>query len=152
MFDVPLSELPFISGTLAVDVVRLAEQHGIPVVQHCFTDEIDGALIPVLGVDTIVINAEHCLVRRRFTLAHELAHYTKHRRADRRYLCSLKGGFYASDPIEREANYLAGCLLMPSDIVMSVTSQTEWSVGGLASMFVVSYAACEIRLRELGLK
>src|SRR5690606_13578869 len=48
--------------------------------------------------------------RRRFTIAHELGHYMLHRELSHHFLCSPRD----RSRMEREANYFAAELLMPS--------------------------------------
>lgn len=89
--------------------------------------------------------------RRRFTLAHEIAHFLLHRefldRAltdDRMYRSRL------GDSMERQANRLAAQLLMPGHLVRVAWEAGARDVGKLARTFDVSVPAMEIRLRELG--
>lgn len=100
----------------------------------------------------IEVNRTDGYARRRFTLAHEIAHFLLHRAFlddeltdDRMYRSRL------GDPRERQANMLAAQLLMPANLV-----RLAWNAGArdtttLARTFDVSEQAMEIRLRELGL-
>lgn len=91
-------------------------------------------------------------VRRRFTVAHELGHYTLgHRNAPR----DSPSNFGASigDPLEREANQFAAELLMPADTLRTlVNSGRMESVDQLARVFLVSKVAMGYRLTNLGLE
>jgi hypothetical protein len=99
----------------------------------------------------IDINAAHSINRKRFTLAHEIAHYLLHR--------DLIGdgiednGLYRSrlsDFIEIQANKLAAQMVMPAPLVREVYRVVK-SLAGLTAAFQVSEEAMRIRLKELRL-
>jgi len=97
--------------------------------------------------------------RRRFTMAHELAHYLYHAHLlgdgvdDNRAFRSSEDGPFNNPRIgkreETEANRFAAMVLMPGEQV-----REEWNrwrdVGTLAQRFQVSKQAMEIRLKSLG--
>lgn len=83
--------------------------------------------------------------RQRFTLAHEIGHWTLHRRDQEAFAHSGPGrGRY-----EREANQFAAELLMPLDELRRAAGQMAFT--SLAAYFDVSLEAMDIRLRETGL-
>ena len=90
--------------------------------------------------------------RRRFTLAHEIAHFLLHREylddalTDDRMYRSRLGAH-----MERQANRLAAQLLMPGNLVRVAWRSGARDPASLAQAFDVSGQAMEIRLRELGL-
>jgi Zn-dependent peptidase ImmA (M78 family) len=99
----------------------------------------------------IDVNAAHSSNRKRFTLAHEIAHFLLHR--------ELIGdgiednGLYRSrlsDFIEVEANKMAAQMLMPAAMVREVYRAVR-SLVGLTGAFQVSEDAMRIRLKELRL-
>lgn len=102
------------------------------------------------GHDNLVIyvNAKHSLNRRRFTIAHEVAHIILHR--------DLIGDGITTDGLyrsglgtaaERAANRLAGNLLMPWQWIRELTEDEGiTSVSTLASRFQVSRDAMVIQL------
>jgi Zn-dependent peptidase ImmA (M78 family) len=106
----------------------------------------------------IVVNATEGEQRRRFTAAHELAHYLLHRDLLHRegHLDRLFGppGTNPSSPFtprhEVQANRLAADLLMPADAVRAY-EEMGLEVGEMARRFGVSPAAMRIRLQSLGL-
>ena len=61
--------------------------------------------------------------RKKFTIAHELGHYfLQHQLHDSSVFCTtndITEEGHQNDPIEREANYFASCLLMPEEKVKS---------------------------------
>jgi Zn-dependent peptidase ImmA (M78 family) len=110
----------------------------------------------------VVVNSDEPEQRRRFTAAHELAHYLLHRdlmdhgsrmnrHTDRLY--DLNGE--AHDTVfkphhEVQANRLAAQIVMPAPLVRQKHEQGMGSAE-LASEFRVSKAAMDIRLQTLGL-
>ncbi|MCW2892956.1 MAG: hypothetical protein JWO75_2445 [Actinomycetia bacterium] len=134
----------------------------------------------------------HCLGRFRFTVAHEVAHWRLHRRqftddasqgamfapeAPPAYICRSSA---SKEPVEWQADYFAGQLLMPSNLLRATweawrgnlnpvdVEEVRCGAGGpqsadaaatlferfvrpLAGTFEVSAAAMRIRLEELGL-
>lgn len=95
----------------------------------------------------IYTNANHSERRRRFTIAHELAHYILHRHLigngitdDVLYRSRLGG------PIERQANRYAAKLLMPWNLILESIEQGIDTVEKLAEKFEVSKSTMSIRL------
>jgi Zn-dependent peptidase ImmA (M78 family) len=100
----------------------------------------------------IYVNAKHSEVRRRFTIAHEVAHFVLHRdligdgiTEDALYRSGL------SDAVEREANGLAAEILMPKHLVRDAVMGGMRGLPELATKFNVSQQAMEFRLINLGL-
>jgi hypothetical protein len=90
--------------------------------------------------------------RRRFTLAHEIAHYVLHRDLIGDGL--IDDAMYRSklgDPYERQANRMAADILMPAAVVRGIYRGGTRSLAVLSGMLDVSEAAMRIRLEELGL-
>ncbi|MCT8266784.1 MULTISPECIES: ImmA/IrrE family metallo-endopeptidase [Afifella] len=106
----------------------------------------------------ISVNAAEGPQRRRFTAAHELAHYLLHRDLldERGHLDRLYGGAAAnpSAPLsplhEVQANKLAAQILMPAPQIRARVGGGKPDVEALASEFDVSPAAMRIRLKTLG--
>lgn len=106
---------------------------------------------PVHRGPAIYFNASDSLVRRRFTVAHELGHMVLgHRDAPRDGPDAFRSG--TRDPIERAANQFAAELLMPAEAVRrAVVSGRFASLEELASAFRVSPAAMNYRVTNLQL-
>jgi Zn-dependent peptidase ImmA (M78 family) len=110
----------------------------------------------------VVVNSNDPLTRRRFTAAHELAHYLLHRdlmdhgaRA-MRHIDRLYGDPVdnPASPLQRhhevQANRMAARIIMPAELVRERHAQNPNYVA-LASDFEVSPQAMEIRLKTLRL-
>ena len=100
----------------------------------------------------ITINERHAEVRKRFTIAHEIAHFVLHRDLIGNGIVddALYRDARIGDQKERQANRYAARLLMPRDLVRSVWNEGYSTKVGLASRFWVSTAVAEIRMEELG--
>jgi Zn-dependent peptidase ImmA (M78 family) len=108
--------------------------------------------------------------RRRFTLAHEIAHFCMHRSADRHEFIDTKSTMNRSESYwssyESEANRFAAELLMPQQLIETMgrrvidAYKAEHSVekmpitrfiDEMAVKFRVSHPAMEFRLRNVGI-
>lgn len=100
---------------------------------------------------TISVNANEPYLRRRFTVAHECAHFLKHK--DRIGDGIMDDPMYRSEKMnsqeEFEANNLAADLLMPRHLVVPRMKQGFADVSALARSFQVSEPAMKVRLRYL---
>lgn len=95
----------------------------------------------------IYVNGSHHVNRRRFTTAHEIAHYVLHENIigdgisdDALYRSKLSG------PIEWQANNYAAEILMPRHLINTALSTGIDSIENLASHFEVSKASMSIRM------
>ena len=137
---------------LPIEVTPLANQLGIRVYRAPWPDEISGKIQKdeSRGGDSgfaIFVNESHPSVRRRFTIAHEIAHYVLHERQigdgvfdDAMYRSGLP---HAE---EVQANALAADILMPRNLVREMQAIHGDNVEILAGLFWVSQAAMSIRL------
>lgn len=101
---------------------------------------------------SIEVNRHHSPARRRFTLAHEIAHYLLHRDLMEQGIVDdamYRSGFPSA--VETEANALAAELLMPRDLVRTVYRAGVMDIPHLCKVFGVSEDAMRIRLQKLGL-
>ena len=97
---------------------------------------------------TIYVNANHSQTRRRFTLAHEIAHFIKHEdvigkdgiQDDRLYRSNV------SSRIEAEANRVAADILMPFSLLNIAMADGKLTIPELAEAFDVSPSAMSIQL------
>lgn len=142
----------FTSRPPPVKTIELAEALGINVYYVDWPDDISGRIQkdPVNGGKSgyaILVNQKHHPNRRRFTIAHEIAHFVLHQDliGDGIYDDAL----YRSGlprPVEFEANRLAADILMPLSTLGEALNQSPASVEELAEKFQVSKSAMSIRL------
>ncbi len=131
-----------------IDLHKVAKVVGLNVEYFPFPDEISGLLKKELGV--IGINEHQHPKRQRFTLAHEIGHYVLgHSMNVSKDLIDDHLTDSAS-ATEREANYFASALLMPSSLVKEACKK-DMNIKKLAEQFEVSEQAMTIRVLELGL-
>ena len=137
-----------------VDLERVATYCGIQVEPWSFDSDISAVLIKSTSFVGIGVNENHPEVRMRFSIAHEIGHYVLGHAED------LYIEYFAPEMIqeqttqrahqEREANWFAADLLMPSDWIRS-----EWKTFGdvktMSDLFNVSEQAMWIRLQHLGM-
>jgi IrrE N-terminal-like domain len=138
-----------------VDVTGLAEALGLNVWED---DDLPKGISGKLFKDSdhggtagysIVVRASDAYVRRRFTVAHEIAHFLLHRNLignsitdDELYRSDL------SNAQEAEANRLAADILMPASLLASNIKRYGADPGVLAPLFEVSETAMRIRLGQ----
>ncbi len=139
--------------TYPVDVRGLAGALGIAVVEKPFWDDISGMIeCEIDGPCRITVNEGHSETRKRFTIAHEIAHYVLHR--DKIGDGVLDNALYRSETlgerIEQQANRYAAAILMPRHQVQAAWAKGNHTAQALAAAFQVSPAVAEIRMRELG--
>ena len=146
-----------------VDPVVIANELGIRV----YTKELDNSVSGYIGRNhetkqvEIYVNANHPLVRQRFTIAHELGHFflakdfDKKRESDyisesdERYMYR-RDSLYSSKE-ERDANQFAAELLMPRKALeYAIKKYNDKDIKFLATVFQVSLDALVYRLRNLG--
>ena len=140
--------------TAPVNIVGLAKELGVNVWEsRTLPANISGKIFkdPLNGGSSgfsILVNASESHSRKRFTVAHELAHFLLHRRR-------LEMGELADDTMyrsglttqqEAEANKLAAQLLMPRDLIKELKRSGVRDVESLANRLQVSVPAMKVRL------
>jgi hypothetical protein len=150
---VPTALIRRFQESAPVDVVGLAHALGLQVWEarnlpagisgKLFKDRAHG------GAEgySIVVNASDAFVRKRFTIAHELAHFILHRQQVGSELSDdvwYRSGL--SNEEEAEANRLAADILMPLHLIRDYAAKGFTSVEGLAEVFGVSRDAMRIKL------
>jgi Zn-dependent peptidase ImmA (M78 family) len=135
-----------------VNVVGIAERLGVnvweddlprPISGKLFLDKLNGGSSGF----SIVINRAESHPRKRFTVAHEIAHFILHRN-------DLKDGIVEdalfrgalSSKKETEANQLAADILMPFHLIKKLMSEGTRTLSELAEALEVSKPAMAIRL------
>lgn len=128
-----------------VDVFAIARTMGVQLYEAADVDwagQIDSDSTTAI----CTVRAADPLVRKRFTVAHELGHLMMHRLGRRHRDLNLRAG---RDLEERQANAFAADLLMPSWLLGPMTEQFGGDVPRLASIFHVSQDAMMYRLTNL---
>jgi Zn-dependent peptidase ImmA (M78 family) len=150
-----------------VRVDKLARAEGLQIVEMAISGDISGALIRSTEVAGIAVNAKQHPNRKRFTIAHELAHYLfAHSNEDHidwqfAILRRDEKSSDASDEREIEANAFAANLLMPTNFLKADLKRytnfrgelelDEAARQALARKYKVSEMAMTYRLVNLGL-
>ncbi len=142
-----------------VDVYALCKKQGISVANIPLPPEVSGFIViqeePFQSYRTgrlIACNRNEPAARRRFTIAHELAHYVLHRQADAPIYAHRDAG--QGGGIEAEADLFAANLLMPESEFRGSASVMrgypfERKCEALALRFCVSRAAARVRMEQL---
>lgn len=135
-----------------VDVVAVAREFGLSVWEAPLEKGISGKLFrdPTRGGlsgYSIVANVGEALRRKRFTVAHEVAHFILHRNQIGDSLAD--DTFYRSglsSTQEAEANRMAADIIMPYPLIDALQKGGALSVDELAHALQVSRTAMMIRL------
>lgn len=150
-----------------VEIVRICKENGLKVFEEYLDPKVSGLLVVDDKIwekyetnQFIVVNLMELAVRRRFTIAHELAHYMLHRNGNKIYAhrdMTNEGTVRSS--IEQEANYFAANILMPEALIREKVENIKDEMWGkipnfilvreIADHFVVSESAAEVRLKQL---
>ena len=134
-----------------VDIVKLAKNLGIAkVVRSDLGEKISGMIEKRKEGFVIITNEAEPKVRRRFTIAHELAHFLLHKDQISDGITEntlYRGGL--SNRCEVEANRLAADILMPLGKIEEYINRegtAHVSLKGMADNFEVSISAMTVRL------
>lgn len=152
-----ISKLKAAQRSAPVDLEGLASDLGLKINYAYLEREISGELVCDNGSFSININANDPPTRQRFTLAHELGHYVRHRELigsglddDRAYRSTNHGRYFNTrigPAQETEANKFAANLLMPWHLIEEM--QTDGLTRSqIAKRLGVSEHAVAIRLGE----
>lgn len=156
-----------------IPVEKIAQHLGIEIVGVPIPSQLSGALIRENGNVGITVNSTHHLHRQRFTIAHELGHFSldhdpkvivgEDSHVDWTFTILRRDGLSSSalDKKEIEANQFAAELLMPEELIKSEFAGFARNIGDqeitpeqrkkLAKRFKVSETALTYRLLNLGL-
>ncbi|MGB8841364.1 MAG: ImmA/IrrE family metallo-endopeptidase [Aliidongia sp.] len=136
-----------------VDVAALAQRFGLNVYADALNPGISGMIVrrpeyrSASGY-SIIVNSSDPLVRQRFTVAHEIAHFLLHRDqiGDGITENTLHRAEGFSSKEEVQANKLAADILMPLDLISRQMNGGNRELRELARTFNVSEIAMAIRL------
>lgn len=145
-------------NNVPVDVEGLAFALGVPVYYQALPDDVSGVIEPdSRGGFRININDSHPRTRQRFTIAHELGHYIRHRHligagiGDNRAYRSADTGKYANSSIglneETEANSFAATVLMPFELIERLKREGHNDPSAIGRRLEVSDQAIHIRMK-----
>jgi Zn-dependent peptidase ImmA (M78 family) len=135
-----------------VDVKEMAKDLGVNIYELAnMPSGASGKLFPDRRSPagfSIGVNANDSYTRKRFTIAHELAHFLLHRNDihDGVLDDTLYRSEHLSGAQETEANKFAADILMPYDLLQSMAQRGITKVEDLAHKFGVSAQAMSIRL------
>lgn len=154
------------TDSLPVKIEDIAKQRGLRVMPYAFDEDISGVLVIEDNVGTIGYNQSESRVRRRFTIAHELAHYELHRDKAKLFMDKgFKAIFRSKNSglteeaqiMEQEANAFAASILMPDHLLIKELEKIEFDLSSeddiknLAKIFDVSSTAMYYRIRNSSL-
>jgi len=135
-----------------IDIRSIARKLGVTIIDDVDMDkDISGRLVSQSGKWYIYVNAFHDEKRKRFTIAHEIAHFILHTKEKKEF---NDVSFFRSPDHSKEevdANKLAAKILMPEQAFFEEIRKGNNSLLQLATIFNVSGMACEYRAKELGL-
>ncbi len=143
-----------------VHVDEIARAEGVRVVFRDLRGDLSGFLLRRPDGSLIGVNNHHPLVRQRFTIAHELGHYTLFRsdgvHVDHSFELRNRLASQGVDDREIEANLFAAELLLPrrllaADVGVSIPIDPfdDSVIERLAKRYKVSVQALTIRLSDL---
>ena len=142
------------SDSVPVDLEGLATHLGLVVsYDSSLSSDVSGKITKSSSAPSgfsITVNANDLPRRRRFTLAHEIAHYVLHRDLIDSLVDNAMYRSSLSTSYERQANQYAAKILLPAPAVTRAYRSCP-DPRRLANMFDVSQQAMRIRLEELGL-
>ena len=139
-----------------VDIADIVRQQNYNV----FIDDLDNNISGYVDHENreVVLNKNETPERRRFTLAHELGHIilnSNNSIQHRDNILNNQLDIYANDDKEVEANYFAGCILMPRNVFIrefnSIKGDIDYKIQKLAYYFGVSKLAVNVRANVLNL-
>lgn len=149
-----------------VAVGKIAEELGVNIVStNELSSDLSGSITKEGDQYVIYVNSSHSPLRQRFTIAHELGHYVKHREhlddqheiknPSKRVLNRASGALApSSDTVEQkyeiEADQYAAELLMPAK-EFTEQWQATGNVESMVQHFNVSPAAINVRAVKLKL-
>lgn len=148
-----------------VPVEKLVSLLGIRLIYKFFETDVSGLIGPENGEVIMCVNQKHSETRQRFTIAHELGHYSLHGKDGTFVDVDFRGSVYrdgistrAIDAREMEANAFAAELLMPLfflevDLKTNVflDYESDDRIAKMAELYKVSEQALVIRLTNMKL-
>ena len=137
---------------------KVADSFNLPIYEKSLKRELAGCFIAKNGESAIVINESDPVVRKRFTIAHELGHFISYKLQDKpqSIIYDERGALatMGTDPEEIFANKFAAELLMPENIFIKQREENKDKahairIDAIKDYFHVSRQAIEIRDKTL---
>jgi|ERR1035437_135056 Zn-dependent peptidase ImmA (M78 family) len=141
----------FIKDT-KVDIISIVEEQGIKIKEEALPTTTSGYLAVIDGSWVIGVNKNHSSRRKRFTIAHEFAHYCLHKSEKNYFVDAVFFRDTNLTSIEYAANSFAAKLLMPEEFIVKSIKSGILSLADLADRFDVSLLALKNRIIGLGYK
>lgn len=136
-----------------INILAIAEFLGLEVVEEPMDDDLSGYLEQRSGTWVVGVNSLHHKNRKRFTVAHEIAHFVLHSAEKDSFhdqTFARRNGVSGANHMEREADNFAANLLMPEGDVRRLVASGVTTLSGLAERFGVSALAMKYRVQNLG--
>lgn len=138
---------------IPVDLKQAAKAVKAVIIEQNMPSSICGMVIRPFGdikESIICVAKNQTLYRKRFTIAHEIAHIVlNHPSKNGLFVLYRKRRFIDTFDCERQANIFAAELLMPSAHLICMANNLRHDVNLLSSYYKVSKQAMKIRLDEL---
>ena len=135
-------------GPFPIDLVGLANRHGIESIQEKDFRAIDAMLTKTGSLFSIVVNSNHLPTRKRFSIAHEIGHVLiAEQQSEVQFRRPTCGGT-ALDPVERACNQLAAEILMPEEPFKKNAASYEWGIKGAVALSEIFATSLESTLRR----
>jgi Zn-dependent peptidase ImmA (M78 family) len=135
-----------------VDIFSIVRKLGIEIREEILPSTTSGFLAYIDGSWVIGVNKNHSPRRKRFTIAHEFAHYCLHKDEKNYFVDAVFFRDENPTSIEYAANSFAAKLLMPEDFIIDSLKKGILSLVELADSFDVSILAVKSRIIALGYK
>ncbi|WP_277656182.1 ImmA/IrrE family metallo-endopeptidase [Seleniivibrio woodruffii] len=133
-----------------IRVKKLAEQLGLRVIEKEMDSEVSGSLSKDnTGIWEISVNSKHHKNRKKYTIAHELGHYIKHKDCSDHFSDTTFFRNQSSGSMEYAANEFAANLLMPEEEFKQVLREYGDDIETIADIFGVSVLAVKFRVSSL---
>jgi Zn-dependent peptidase ImmA (M78 family) len=137
-----------------VDVFALADKLGIEVHLRTLPNKVAGIYLRINGYPHMIINRDHPESRKRWSVAHEIAHHLDSEGSRNTVHFYVKGD--RSRKIERECDQFAAEILMPSWVIVGECIAARYTPAAekveiLSRKFGVSRQAIRRRLIEIGM-
>ena len=140
-----------------VDINNILQHLGINLLPYAFPEKVSAILLKENNMFVVGVNDKHHPNRQRFSIAHEIGHYLLGHYRDVFVDTTeiAEGRFDILDTIqnkvqEQEANYFAGELLIPTDMIKKDFVRIH-NVEEIAKLYKVSKEALWVRLLKLKL-